>query len=132
MQEPAAEVFAKREPNAFAIFCDAYALSWQATEAFAESKGLTLVEFDANRTSAELATNTQFPGGKVGKMCGAEVVERSCRLLSEFSEFAAAHKVDAAAARANMQKTALGRAQQRVVLTGKGVSHTASTLQARK
>jgi hypothetical protein len=70
VQEPAAEAFANREPNAFATFGDAYAVSWQATEAFAKSKGLTLVEFDATRTSAELATDKLFPGGKVGKMCG--------------------------------------------------------------
>jgi hypothetical protein len=139
VQEPAAEAFANREPNAFATFGDAYAVSWQATEAFAKSKGLTLVEFDATRTSAELATDKLFPGGKVGKMCGAEVVERSCLLLSEFREFAAAHKADNAAARANSQKTAeaapvvaLGRAQQRVALAGEGVSRTASALQARK
>jgi hypothetical protein len=139
VQEPAAEPGANREPNAFVTFGDAFAVSWQATEAFAESKGLTLVVFDDTRTSAELATDKQYPGGKVGKMCGAEVLERSCLLLSEFNQFATAHKATEFAARATSRQAAeaapvavLGRAQQRVALAGEGVSRIASALQARK
>ena len=48
-----------------------------------------------------MASDRQYPGGVIGKFCGAEVLERSGFLRSEFDVFVAAHAATATVARAN-------------------------------
>jgi hypothetical protein len=64
------------------------------------SKGLAGVDFDGAKTCEELDEICQYPGGNSGKLCGAEVLERSNFLRSKFDAFAIAHKATAGAARA--------------------------------
>jgi hypothetical protein len=45
-----------------------------------------------------MASNRQYPGGGNGKLCGAEVLQRSGFLRSDFEVFVAAHATTASAA----------------------------------
>jgi hypothetical protein len=82
-------------------FGDVFHVLWRAAEAFALNKGLTLVDLDGGKTGEEMASDRQYPGGVIGKFCGADVLQRSGFLRSEFDVFVAAHATTAPAARAN-------------------------------
>jgi hypothetical protein len=47
-------------------FGDVFHVSWRAEEAFAVSKGLTIVDLDGGKTGEEMASDRQYPGGRNG------------------------------------------------------------------
>jgi hypothetical protein len=89
------------DPSVMVTFDDVFHVSWRAAEAIAASKGLTIFDLDGGKTGEEMASDRQYPGGVNGKFCGAEVLERSGFLRSQFDVFVAAHVATASAARAN-------------------------------
>jgi hypothetical protein len=115
--------------------------SWQAAQAFAVNKGLTVVDLDDVKTGEELASENQYPGGVAGKFCGAEVLERSGFALSEFKAFTAAYKGAVTAAKVQTKAlqnkdpdpiTELERAQQAHVASAGTTSRIVTSVQVRK
>ena len=138
-EEAEEEAGANADPNDQVTFGDVHGVSWRAAEAFAVSKGLTVVDLDGAKTGEELAGDGQYPGGALGKYCGAEVLERSGFARAEFDAFTTAHTATAAATRAHARAqqedgpvAELERAQQALVSSAGSTSRHVTLLQVRK
>jgi hypothetical protein len=54
------------DPSGIVKFGAVFHVSWRAAEAFAVSKGLTMVDLDGGKTGEEMASDRQYQGGMNG------------------------------------------------------------------
>jgi hypothetical protein len=95
-----------RPPEAKATFHDVRAVSWQIAQAFAESKGLSLVSWCVGKTAQQLCEAAEYPRGARGKDLGAAVLEHCAFLLAELTAMAQQHTTEAAERKAERKAAA--------------------------